>query len=230
MVVSTFVSEIDRLVVLVIRLRVLAGDMLNPEFPPTKFKVGIELVPGGTLSDPDREPPVSAKSSDACPVKLAVIVPAIKLPLPSLWTIVLGVLIAAATTLRLISSVVVVADRVASTANDLKWSVSPITSLKTRPLPAPSLAPLVDCGKVNCSKIIAPEPMIEAGLPHKKLEPPYTVPAVTRKKAFPAAPLLKSTGLVQAPAVTTQGPFSIGSVWVWSKTRSGLITKTESIV
>ena len=65
----------------------------NPTVEDPICKEGAEVKPLGSASAPVRVPPVSAKSKLACPVKEAVIVPALKLPVPSRTTILDGVLI-----------------------------------------------------------------------------------------------------------------------------------------
>lgn len=61
-----------------------AVGMQNPvPKPPSKANDGVFEVPAGTVRLPVRVPPVNARSSEACPVRLAVIVPALKLPEPS---------------------------------------------------------------------------------------------------------------------------------------------------
>ena len=75
---------------------------------PVNVSDGNAVVPVGSCNAPVMVSPAFKTLSDAAPVKLAVIAPAVKLPDASRETIVLGVLAEVASTLNVMSSVLVV--------------------------------------------------------------------------------------------------------------------------
>ena len=146
------------------------------------------------------------------PIKLAVIVPALKLPDPLRCTIAFGVFALVAFTPNVISLVLLEMLILEPAINDLKFNVFPVLSLNIKPVPIPTLAPVVDCGRLNKTKEIGSVSIIAVGVSHNQLEPALTVPEVITTYACPAiVPDAKSAGLVQAPDCANHKPFCIGN-------------------
>ena len=155
--------------------------VLNDKSPPLADKPDVVLpvntndgnavVPAGNCSVPVIVSPALRTLFEALPVKLAVMVPAEKLPETSRATMVLGVLVLVASTLIAISSALVVIFKWVSAISDLKFNVTPVLFLNMSPVPAPTFAPLVVLGNVKSENSIGSVSIIAAGVLHSQLDP-----------------------------------------------------------
>ena len=173
----------------------------NPDVVlPVNTNDGNALVPADNCRVPVIVSPDLSTLFEALPVKLAVIVPAVKFPEASRATIVLAVFAAVASTLKVMSSVLVVIVVCVLAINDRKFNVLLVLFLKTSPVPAPIFAPVVKSGKLKREKTIGSVPITADGVLHNQLEPAYTAPDNISTYACPAKlPVLKSVGRVHAP-------------------------------
>ena len=121
---------------------------------PVKIREGANVVPAGSCNVPVIVSPALRTLAEAAPVKLAVIVPAEKLPDPSRATIVSVVFALVASVPMVISFALLVIAICVSVSNDLKFNVVPVLFLNTRPVPVPTLAPVVVSGKLKSTNSI----------------------------------------------------------------------------
>lgn len=198
-------ATVNCVIPLAITFTVFVAPMANPVFvPPLKAMAGLVLVPAIAVMTPLIEPPAKGKFNEASPVKLAIIVPAEKLPELSRLTIALAVLALVAVVAELATNpeALKVANLELLIAAELEMSASTISEEVSNPDALLCTRPAVENGTIDTPLAAT----FMTGLP---LTTTFTTLALPIANPVLLPPLNRSEGALLVPEGSVSEPVRV---------------------